>query len=138
MKKYTDYILKFFSGTEYIIGGLIVFKLLFQLIVIQSGLGWLTADDYSRTVISWDWLQDPRIYSGVWLSLHFWINGIFIWLIRDLFLGPVIANTLFSVLTLVFTVPSLRKNFRQKIAVISLSDLLCIPFPGMAEYFCNA
>ncbi|MCC7158003.1 MAG: hypothetical protein IT281_00530, partial [Ignavibacteria bacterium] len=64
-KKYTAYINNFYKSRASVIGSLIIFKITFQLIVIQSGLRWLTADDYSRTVISWDWLQDPRIYSGV-------------------------------------------------------------------------
>jgi 4-amino-4-deoxy-L-arabinose transferase-like glycosyltransferase len=128
LNKYTEYILKFFSKTANIIAGLVVFKLVFQLIVIQSGLGWLTADDYSRTVISWDWLQNPRIYSGVWLSLHFWLNGIFIWLFHDLFLAPVIANTFFSALTLVFLYLMFEIIFGRKIAVISTLLYCVFPF----------
>ncbi len=128
MKKFTEYIQKLFSKTAYIIAGLVIFKLIFQLIVIQSGLGWLTADDYSRTVISWDWLQNPRIYSGVWLSLHFWLNGMFIWVFKDLFLAPVIANTLFSVLTLVFIYLLFDMIFGRKIAVISTLIYCVFPF----------
>jgi 4-amino-4-deoxy-L-arabinose transferase-like glycosyltransferase len=128
LKKYADYILKFFSKTAYIIAGLVIFKLVFQLIVIQSGLGWLTADDYSRTVISWDWLQNPRIYSGVWLSLHFWLNGIFIWVFKDLFLAPVIVNTVFSVLTLIYLYLLFDVIFGRNIAVISTLIYCVFPF----------
>ena len=84
LKKYIHYIEGFYRKRLSVIASLIVLKLAFQVVVIQSGLRWLSADDYSRTVISWDWLQDPRIYSGVWLSMHFWLNGIFIWIFRDL------------------------------------------------------
>lgn len=111
-----------------VIASLIVFKLVFQVIVIQSGLRWLSADDYSRTVISWDWLQDPRIYSGVWLSMHFWLNGIFIWIFRDLTLGPLIANTIFSVLTLVYLYLLFEKIFTRNIAIISCLLYCVFPF----------
>jgi hypothetical protein len=101
---------------------------LFQFIVIQSGLKWLTADDYSRTVISWDWLQDPRIYSGVWLSLHFWMTGMFIWLFGDLTLGPVIMNTLFSVFTMIYLYLVIEKIFSKQVAVICCLLYAVFPF----------
>ena len=95
---------------------------------MRSGLKWLTADDYSRTVISWDWLQAPRIYSGVWLSFHFWLSGLFIWLFRDLTLAPVILSTLFSVLTIVYLYLLLEKIFTKEIAVISCLIYAVFPF----------
>lgn len=128
MKKLRKYITDFYNSRLAVIGGLIVFKLVFQLIIIQSGLRWLTADDYSRTVISWDWLQNPRIYSGVWLSPHFWLNGLFIGLFGDLTLGPVIANTFFSVLTLVYLYLLLEKVFTKEIAFISCLIYCVFPF----------
>jgi len=128
LKNYKQHIGNFFKKRTSIIFSLIIFKLLFQIVVIQSGLRWLTADDYSRTVISWEWLQNPRIYSGVWLSLHFWINGIFIWFFRDLTLAPIIINTLFSVLTLVFLYLIFEKIFTRQIAVISCLLYSVFPF----------
>ncbi|MFI5211504.1 MAG: ArnT family glycosyltransferase [Ignavibacteria bacterium] len=128
MKKYIQYINNFYKSRVWILASLIIFKLVFQIIVIQSGLRWLTADDYSRTVISWEWLQDPRIYSGVWLSMHFWLNGIFIWVFKDLTLGPVIANTLFSVLTLIYLYLLFEKIFTRNIAVISCLLYCVFPF----------
>ncbi|HEY3252264.1 MAG TPA: glycosyltransferase family 39 protein, partial [Ignavibacteria bacterium] len=110
------------------ITSLVAFKLLFQFLLLASGLKWLTADDYSRTVISWDWLQNPRIYSGVWLSLHFWINGFFIWLFKDLSFAPLIANTLFSVMTLLFIYLMFKKIFGKAIAVISSLIYCVFPF----------
>ena len=127
MKRYAEYINNLFKNKIYVIISLILFKLVFQLVVIQSGLRWLTADDYSRTVISWDWLQNPRIYSGVWLSTHFWLNGFFIWVFRDLTLAPVISSTIFSVLTLVYLYLLFEKIFTRQIAVIS--SLLFAVFP---------
>lgn len=128
MKKYTGYINNFFKNKASAISALVLFKLLFQLVIIQSGLRWLTADDYSRTVISWDWLQNPRVYAGVWLSPHFWLNGIFIWLFKDLTLAPVIANTLFSVLALVYLYLLFEKIFTKNIALISVLIYCVFPF----------
>lgn len=128
MKKYLKYLSDFFSNRLTVIASLIVFKIAFQVVIIQSGLRWLTADDYSRTVISWDWLQDPRIYSGVWLSPHFWLNGLFIGLFGDLTLGPIIANTIFSILTLVYLYLLVEKIFTKQIAVISCLVYCVFPF----------
>ncbi len=128
MKQFLRQIKLFFNNRIAAITALILFKLIFQLIVIRSGLKWLTADDYSRTVISWDWLQAPRIYSGVWLSFHFWLNGIFIWIFRDLTLAPVILSTLFSVLTMVYLYLLLEKIFTKEIAVISCLIYAVFPF----------
>lgn len=89
---------------------------------------WLTADDYSRTVIAWDWLQNPRIYSGVWLSPHFWLNGFFIWLIPDLTLAPFIVSTLFSIGTLIFLYLIFEKIFGKFIAVVSVLIYCVFPF----------
>lgn len=135
---------KLFQNRPVSITALIALKTFFQLIVINSGLRWLTADDYSRTVISWDWLQNPRIYSGVWLSLHFWINGTFIWLFKDLILAPVLANTLFSIVTLVFLYLLTEKIFTKSAAFVTCLIFAVFPFQvwlsssGMPEsvFFC--
>jgi len=128
LKKYIQHIKKIFGSKLSVIASLVLFKLLFQFTVIQSGLKWLTADDYSRTVISWDWLQDPRIYSGVWLSLHFWMTGMFIWLFGDLTLGPVIMNTLFSIFTLIYLYLVIEKIFSKQVAVICCLLYAVFPF----------
>ncbi len=128
MKKTFQYIRDLFANKITVITSLIGFKLIFQLILIRSGLKWLTADDYSRTVISWDWLQSPRIYSGVWLSPHFWLNGLFMWLFKDLTLAPVIVSTLFSVLTLVYLYLLFEKIFTKNVAIISCLLYAVFPF----------
>ncbi|MCC6865663.1 MAG: glycosyltransferase family 39 protein [Ignavibacteria bacterium] len=128
MNKYTEQIKKILNNKTAVIFSLILFKLIFQLIVIKSGLKWLTADDYSRTVISWDWLQHPHIYSGVWLSPHFWLNGIMIWIFKDLTLAPVITSTVFSVLTLIYLYLIFQKIFTHQIAVISCLIYTVFPF----------
>jgi len=106
---------------------LVLIKTVFQVIVIKSGLRWLTADDYCRTVISYEWLQHPKIYAGVWLALHFWINGLFISIFKDLTFAPVLVNSIFSILTLVYFYLLLRKIFSSVIAY--LSSILFAVFP---------
>ena len=93
---------RYFQGTAIAVISLILIKTVFQIIIIRSGLRWLTADDYCRTVISYEWLQHPKIYAGVWLALQFWINGLLMAVFKDLTLAPIIANTIFSVLTLIY------------------------------------
>jgi len=126
--KVIAYLNNLFSKQSALIISLITFKLLFELLLVASGLRWLTADDYSRTVISWDWLQNPRIYSGVWLSPHFWVNGVFIWLFKDLTIAPLIANTIFSILTLVLLYLMFKKMFGKPIAIISSLIYCVFPF----------
>lgn len=119
---------KLLSSSLISISSLVVLKTAFQIIVINSGLRWLTADDYSRTVISWDWLQQPRIYSGVWLSLHFWIDGIFIWLFKDLTLAPVLCNTFFSLVTIIYLYLLVSKIFGKSTAYITCVIFAVFPF----------
>ena len=144
LQKIKSVFVKLFQSRPVSIITLIALKTFFQFIVVNSGLRWLTADDYSRTVISWDWLQSPRVYSGVWLSLHFWINGIFIWLFKDLTLAPIIANTFFSIVTLVFLYLLTEKIFSKGIAFVTCLIFAVFPFQvwlsssGMPEsvFFC--
>lgn len=120
LKKYTE------SAVIAIIS-LILVKTIFQIIVVKSGLRWLSADDYCRTVISYDWLQHPKIYGGVWLGLHFWINAAFMTVIKDLTFAAVFANTVFSILTLIYFYLIIRKIWNKNIAY--LSGLLFCVFP---------
>jgi 4-amino-4-deoxy-L-arabinose transferase-like glycosyltransferase len=118
---------KLFNNSAFAIASLIVLKTIFQIVIVKSGLRWLSADDYCRTVISYEWLHDPKIYSGVWLSLHFWINGLFIAVFKDLTLAPIMANTLFSVLTLIYFYIIIQKIFDRTTAYLS-GFLYCV-FP---------
>lgn len=120
LKKFTD------SAVLAIIS-LILIKTVFQIIVIKSGLKWLSADDYCRTIISYDWLQHPKIFAGVWLGMHFWINAAFMSVIKDLTLAPIITNTTFSILTLIYLYLIVRKIWNKNIAY--LSGLLFCVFP---------
>jgi 4-amino-4-deoxy-L-arabinose transferase-like glycosyltransferase len=119
---------KVFQTTVFAVISLIVIKTAFQLVVISSGLRWLSADDYCRTVISYDWLQHPKLFGGVWLSLHFWINGIFMAVFKDLTLAPVLANTFFSVLALVYFYLLVAKVFSKTAAYISCIVFAVFPF----------
>jgi 4-amino-4-deoxy-L-arabinose transferase-like glycosyltransferase len=127
-KKLQIYFNKFFESRAGVIAALVVFKTAFQIIIIKSGIRWLTADDYTRTVISWEWLQHPKIFSGVWLSLHFWLNGLFIAVFRDLTLAPIIANTIFSTLTLAYLFLLIDKLFNRQIAALSCLIFAVFPF----------
>ncbi len=119
---------KLFQTTVFAIISLIIIKTVFQVVVISSGLRWLSADDYCRTVISYDWLQHPKLFGGVWLSMHFWINGLFMAVFRDLTLAPVFANTFFSLLTLVYFYLLLEKVFNKTIAYVSCLIFAVFPF----------
>ena len=76
--------INFFFGKDlYVITFLILLKLSVQFLLLGSGFKWISGDDYSRTVISYQWLEHPKIFSGIWLSLHFWINGFFMLFIHS-------------------------------------------------------
>ncbi len=117
-----------FQTTVFAVISLIIIKTAFQLIVISSGLRWLSADDYCRTVISYDWLQHPKLFGGVWLSMHFWINGLFMAVFRDLTLAPIFANTFFSILTIVYFYLLIKKVFNKTTAYISCLVFAVFPF----------
>lgn len=119
---------RYFQGTAIAVISLILIKTVFQIIIIRSGLRWLTADDYCRTVISYEWPQHPKIYAGVWLALQFWINGLLIAVFKDLTLAPIIANTIFSVLTLIYLYLLLKKIFNTSIAYLSCLIFAVFPF----------
>ncbi len=128
LKSIDSKIPSFFRKTVFAIISLVVLKTIFELIIIKSGMKWLTADDYCRTIISYDWLQNPKIYAGVWLSLHFWINGLFIAIFKDLTLAPIMANTIFSILTLIYFYFLLLKLFNKTIAYVSCLIYSVFPF----------
>jgi len=84
-EKANNLYLNAFSNTLYLIIFLLIIKTAFQLLLLSSGFRWLSADDFCRTVKSYEWLEHPEISSGVWLTPHFWINGFFMVFIKDLF-----------------------------------------------------
>jgi len=104
---YKDYI---------VIPFLILIKLLVQLLLLNSGYKWMSGDDYSRTVISYQWLEHPKIFAGIWLSFHFWINGFFMLFIKDLFTAATLVNVLFSTATLYYLFKLTEEIFDRKTA----------------------
>ncbi len=120
--------LKFFPSNFSIITALLILKLLFQFILFQTGYRWLSADDYCRTVKSFEWLQKPEISSGVWLSPHFWLNGFFIYFFKNIIFAASFVNILFSSLTLVYFYKSTEICFDRNTAVISSLIFILFPF----------
>lgn len=107
---------------------LLFIKILFQIIILLSGYKWMSADDYCRTVISYEWLQNPRIYSGVWLSMHFWINGFVMLFIKDLFTAATTVNFIFSTFSLIYFFKVVEITFERKIAFWSALIFSIFPF----------
>jgi hypothetical protein len=118
----------FISGTAFQIIFLIGIKFLFQLIILSSGYRWLSADDYCRTVKSFEWLQRPVIDSGVWLTPHFWINGFVMIFVKDLFMAASIVNIIFSTFTVVYFYKVILFCFDKKTAFISTLIFCLFPF----------
>jgi hypothetical protein len=119
-------------------------KFLFQFILLESGYRWLSADDFSRTVISYEWIKEPKIYSGVWLSPHFWLNGLFMFFIKDIMIAAGLVSVIFSAISLYYFYKVVELSFNKQIAIIS-SVIFCVfPFQawlsmsGLPEstYFC--
>lgn len=107
---------------------LLALKILFQAIVLSSGYRWLSADDYCRTIKSYEWLQHPEISSGVWLTPHFWLVGFFMMFIKDLFWASLIVNFIFSFFTLIYFYKSVELSFNKFIAYFSSLIFCFFPF----------
>jgi len=116
------------SSTSFHILILLVLKFSFQFILLSSGYRWLSADDFCRTVKSYEWLQNPVVNSGVWLTPHFWINGAVMYFVKDLFAAALIVNFLFSALTVPFFYKAIQMPFDQKTAFFSTLIFCFFPF----------
>ncbi|MEO6695388.1 MAG: glycosyltransferase family 39 protein [Ignavibacteria bacterium] len=103
-------------------------KIIFQFVILNSGYRWLSADDYCRTVKSFEWLQRPVLDSGVWLTPHFWINGFVMLFVRDLFAAASIVNFIFSGLTVIYFYSIVRISFDMKTAFFSSLIFCLFPF----------
>ncbi|MDQ1264863.1 MAG: 2 protein, partial [Bacteroidota bacterium] len=130
-KKYTkraaEIILKIASSPALAITILLILKILFQIIIIYSGYKWLSSDDYCRTVKAYEWLEKPIIYSGVWLTPHFWLNGTVMYFIKDIFAAATFTNFIFSAFTLIYFFKISDIVFNRRTAIIS-SVIFCF-FP---------
>jgi len=107
---------------------LVFAKILFQAVILGSGYRWLSADDYCRTVKSFEWLEHPVIDSGVWLTPHFWLNGFVMIFVKDLFTAATIVNFVFSLLTLFYFYSLVEFCFDRKNAFISSLIFCFFPF----------
>lgn len=127
-----DYIndlrIRFISSQTIQISTLIIIKFFFQMLVLYSGYRWLSADDYCRTVKSYEWLQNPVIDSGVWLTPHFWINGFVMLFVKDLFTAALIVNILFSTATVFYLYKAVLICFDKKNAFFSTLIFCLFPF----------
>lgn len=103
-------------------------KFAFQYIVLSSGYRWLSADDFCRTVKSYEWLQHPVVNSGVWLTPHFWFNGVAMYFIKDLFTAALAVNLFFSALTVPFFYKCVEMAFDRKTAFFSSLIFCLFPF----------
>lgn len=118
----------FISSYSFQIVFLLGIKILFQFVILNSGYRWLSADDYCRTVKSFEWLQEPVIDSGVWLTPHFWINGFVMLFVKDLFTAASIVNFIFSGLTLIYFYSVVRLSFEMKTAFFTAVIFCFFPF----------
>jgi hypothetical protein len=125
--KYFSIAEKIYSSNFIVICLLLFIKVILQITILNSGFKWLSADDFCRTVKSFEWMKHPQVYSGVWLAGHFWLNGIVMYVIKDLYTSAVLVNVVFSTATLVYFYKIVVVCFDKKIAILS-SLILCI-FP---------
>ena len=107
---------------------LILLKFSFQIFIINSGYKWLSSDDYCRTVKSFEWLQKPVVNSGVWLTPHFWINGVVMVFVKDLYLAATTTNIIFSTATTYFFYKLTLIVFDKKSAIVSTLIFIFFPF----------
>ena len=126
--KFIEYFYKFISSSTLLIISLLAIKIIFQFIVLGSGYRWLSADDYCRTIKSFEWLQHPEISSGVWLSPHFWLTGFFMLFIKDLFWASTTVNIIFSFFTLIYFYKAVELSFNKFIAYFSALIFCFFPF----------
>ena len=118
----------FFSSPVLMLSFLLAIKISFQLLILNSGFRWLSADDFCRTVISYKWMQEPKIYSGVWLSPHFWLVGSFMHIFKDLFTAAVTVNFIFSFFTLIYFYRITNLCFSKLTAFYSSLIFCVFPF----------
>jgi hypothetical protein len=123
-----DLRIRFISSQAIQITTLLIIKFFFQMLILYSGYRWLSADDYCRTVKSYEWLQNPVIDSGVWLTPHFWINGFVMLFVKDLFTAALIVNIVFSSLTVLFFYKIVLISFDKKNAFFSTLIFCLFPF----------
>lgn len=118
----------FLKKPLYLIIGLLIVKVLFQIIILESGYRWLSADDFTRTVKSYEWLQNPEISSGVWLTPHFWIVGFVMIFVKNMMLASNIVSSVFSAICMVYFFKLIDLCFNRRIAIFSTLIFIFFPF----------
>ena len=114
---------------EYLILAILIsIKLAFQILVVNSGYKWLSSDDYCRTVKSFEWLENPVINSGVWLTPHFWVTGSIMLFVKDLFLAATLTNVIFSTATVYYFYKISLFVLDKKTAILSTLIFAFFPF----------
>lgn len=121
-------ILKGFNSDIISISFLLLMKFLFQFSVLANGYRWLSADDFCRAVISYNWIHDPKIYSGVWLSFHFWFTGFMMIFIKDIITASTALNFILSALTLIYFYKLILITTDRKTAFWSSITFSIFPF----------
>lgn len=119
---------KYFESDGVIIAGLILLKIIFQVMIVRAGYMWLSSDDFCRTVKSYEWLERPVIEAGVWLTPHFWVNGMVMLFVKDLFWAATLTNVIFSGVTVYFFYKLVVIVFDRKTGVISTLIFIFFPF----------
>ena len=128
IQKTKSFILSGYKNEIIIISFLLLIKILLQTSIIYNGYKWLSADDYCRTVKSFEWLEKPVIYAGVWLSGHFWVNGFAMIFIKDLFAAATTVNFIFSTITVFYFYKVIEISFEKKTAFFSTLIFCVFPF----------
>lgn len=122
------FVIEYFFARKYMIFiFLLLIKTLLQISIFKNGYMWLSADDFCRTVKSFEWLQKPEMHSGVWLAGHFWLNGIAMLFLKNLFITATTVNIVFSAFTLFYFYNVIELCFDKKTAFFS-SIIFCV-FP---------
>jgi len=122
-------VVKYFSARKYLIFALLlVLKTILQISLFQNGYKWLSADDFCRTVKSFEWMQKPEIHSGVWLSGQFWFNGVAMLFIKNLFVTATLVNIIFSAFTLFYFYNVIEIGFGKRNAFFSALIFCVFPF----------
>lgn len=86
------------------------------------------ADAVSRTLISYNWLQNPHfITDSVWAPLHFYSNGLIMALTGSIENGPRLFNVFLSCLTLIPFYFFVKHEFSKQGAVFSTALLALSP-----------
>lgn len=113
---------------SYVIYGA-VFLLIVKLILFPFTQT-VDADAVSRTLISYKWSQDPYFISdSVWAPLHFYLNGIIMWMTGSIENGPRYLNVLLSCVTLIPFYYFVKNEFSRKgapfsVAIFALSPII--------------